>query len=125
MFLKKVLISAISVSIFLSTSVFAKHDENKGYKKEFNEHKKYKKHKAKQKKLPYGLQKKINNGGTLPPGWQKKLKRGEVINQSILDSGIILDNRNYPDIRNTKVYKVQDRIFRVAQDTKEILDILK
>ncbi len=29
----------------------------------------------KQKNLPYGLQKKLNNGGALPPGWQKKTRK--------------------------------------------------
>jgi len=117
MFIKKLLIGLLSLGILFGTSLYAKPDHANNGKKE--------KKMKKQKNLPYGLQKKINNGGTLPQGWQKKLKKGEVVDQSILNNGIILNNRTYPEIKNTKVYKVQDRIFRVIAETKEILDILK
>jgi len=122
---KKLLISVFTAITLLGSSAYAKPDEAKGNKK-YKAHKEYKEHKKdKQKNIPYGLQKKVNNGGTLPPGWQKKIRKGQVVDQDILDSGVILNDKHYPDIRNTKVYKVQERIFRVAQDTKEILDILK
>ena len=115
--IKKIITVSLSASLLLSTLVYAKPDHaNKG-KKEF-------KHK-KQKNLPYGLQKKLNNGGTLPPGWQKKLEKGEIADESILREGVIIRDNRYPYIKNTKVYQVQDRIFRVVNNTKEILDILK
>ena len=109
--LKKFLTTIFLTTTLVVPSLYSKSDDEKKEKK--------------QKNLPYGLQKKVNNGGTLPPGWQKKLKRGEIAEQSILDNGIILKNPIYEDIKNTKIYKVQERIFRVANDTKEILDILK
>lgn len=120
MSLKKIVLILLSVGVLFSTSVYAKPDHsNKGNKK-FKEKKQ-----KKQKNLPYGLQKKLNNGGTLPPGWQKKLEKGEIADQNTLNNGVILNSRTYPEIKNTKVYQVQDRVFRVTQDTKEILDILK
>lgn len=117
MFIRKILIGVLTLGVILGTNLYAKPGHSNDEKKE--------KKSKKQKNLPYGLQKKLNNGGTLPPGWQKKLEKGQIADQNILNNGKVLDNRNYQDIKNTKVYQVQDRIFRVAQDTKEILDILK
>ena len=85
----------------------------------------YKKIKSeKQKDIPPGLQKKVNNGGTLPPGWQKKIEKGEVVNSTILSNGRIVTSK-YPRIKNTEVYEVENRVFRIYKNTKEILDILK
>ena len=78
----------------------------------------------KQKNIPPGLQKKVDNGGTLPPGWQKKIEKGEVVNSTILSNGRIVTSK-YPKIKNTEVYEVENRVFRIYKDTKEILDILK
>ncbi len=78
----------------------------------------------KQKDIPPGLQKKVDNGGTLPPGWQKKIEKGEVVNSTILSNGRIVTSK-YPKIKNTEVYEVENRVFRIYKDTKEILDILK
>ena len=78
----------------------------------------------KQKGIPPGLQKKVDNGRTLPPGWQKKIEKGEVVNSTILSNGRIVTSK-YPRIKNTEVYEVENRVFRIYKDTKEILDILK
>ncbi len=56
---------------------------------------------------------------------KKKLEKGEIADESILREGVIIRDNKYPYIKNTKVYQVQDRIFRVMNDTKEILDIFK
>lgn len=114
---KKIVTVVLSATLLFGSVLYAKPDHaNKGNKEFKNK---------KQKNLPYGLQKKVNNGGTLPPGWQKKLAKGEIADESILREGVILRDNRYPYIKNTKVYQVQDRIFRVVNDTKEILDILK
>ena len=33
------------------------------------------------KELPSGLQKKLERGGTLPPGWQDKLAKGQIVDK--------------------------------------------
>ena len=38
--------------------------------------------------LPKGLQKKVARGGELPPGWQKRLKTGEVLEQAVISHGM-------------------------------------
>jgi len=114
MLTKKILGSFLALGLIFSVQALAKPDKEHKVKKE-----------KKQKQIPYGLQKKMKNGGTLPPGWQKKVQKGEVADSTILDNGRILKSKVYENIENTDVYKVQERVFRVARDTKEILEILK
>lgn len=73
---KKIIISFLTICI-LSSSIYAKQSDDeresqkRGYKHS-NYHKDYSDKKIKsekQKDIPPGLQKKVNNGGTLPPGW--------------------------------------------------------
>ncbi len=117
MLTKKILGSFLALGLIFSAQALAKPDKEYKVKKEKKE--------KKQKQIPYGLQKKMKNGGTLPPGWQKKVQKGEVADSKILDNGRILKSKVYENIENTDVYKVQERVFRVARDTKEILEILK
>ena len=56
--------------------------------------------------------------------WQKKLEKGQIAHYDVLRNGVILTNK-YPKIINTDVYQVENRIFRIYKDTKEILDIIK
>lgn len=81
----------------------------------------------KQKTLPPGLQKKYERTGELPPGWQKKVVKGEV-----LDPGIYAVIKHYPvnpedyhlkDINGTKLLRLEDRIIRIVNDTKVVLDV--
>lgn len=87
-----------------------------------------KKHKDKQKSLPPGLRKKLERGGELPPGWQKKLARGEVV-----DADIWRQSRRLPPdvIRrlgylppDTELRYIEDKVYRVVRNTREIVDIL-
>ena len=77
------------------------------------------------KKYQLVYKKKIENGERLPIGWGKKLEKGQIANEQMLHSGRILNTNLYPNIRNTEVYQVEDKIFRISRDTREILDILK
>lgn len=100
-----------------------KHEKQKNsydYDRDYNDKMKH----DKQKELPSGLEKKLERGGTLPPGWQNKLAKGQIIDQNILGNGSIVTGK-YPRIKNTEVYEVENKIFRIHRDTKEILDILK
>ena len=86
---KRVIISFLTICL-LSSYIYAKQsDDERESKKRDHKHSNYHKDKdysdkkiksEKQKDIPPGLQKKVNNGGTLPPGWQKKIEKGEVVN---------------------------------------------
>ena len=71
--------------------------------------------------LPPGLQKKVEQGKPLPPGWQKKLdlRPGDRLYRDLYDYG---DVRDIGDGRQE--VRVEDRIYTVIKDTREILDIL-
>jgi len=85
------------------------------------------KNQDKHKELPPGLQKKYERTGELPPGWQKKLRQGEV-----LDPRLYHIARQYP-VRpvdyslepqaGTQLLRIEDRIVRIMNDTKVILEV--
>ncbi len=81
----------------------------------------------KPKSLPPGLRKKLERGGELPPGWQAKVARGEVIDQQLyshahnLPDDILERLRRGPD--GTSVRRIDDRIVRVADATRTVLDV--
>ncbi|AXH11190.1 hypothetical protein [Halarcobacter bivalviorum] len=122
---------AISSILFFSTTLLAdkynnyedkyKHDKKEKYEKKYEE----KKH-TKYKQLPPGLEKKVHKDGKLPPGWEKKYQRGEVLDKEDLRKAReIRDYKKYPEIKGTKVYEIQDKIFRVTNATREILEVFK
>ena len=82
---------------------------------------------GKQKSLPPGLRKKLERGGELPSGWQKKVARGEVI-----DRELYLMSRDLPEdllgrlprsLDGTSLRQIDDRIFRVIDATNTVLDV--
>ncbi len=81
----------------------------------------------KPKNLPPGLRKKLERGGELPPGWQAKVARGEVIDLQLyshahsLPDDILRRLRRGPD--GTSVRRIDDRIVRVADATRTVLDV--
>lgn len=85
-------------------------------------------HGKKQKDLPPGLRKKLARGGELPPGWQKKLARGEVVDAQVWQQSRHLP----PDLigrlgmlpPDTEIRYIEDKIYRVVRNTREIVDIL-
>lgn len=82
----------------------------------------------KKKNLPPGLQKKLARGGELPPGWQKKVARGEV-----LDAGLYRQSRSLPEEllnrlstdADTELRLLDDRVVRIMDDSRAILDVLQ
>ena len=82
----------------------------------------------KKKSLPPGLQKKLARGGELPPGWQKKVARGEV-----LDAGLYRQSRSLPEEllnrlstdADTELRLLDDRVVRIMDDSRAILDVLQ
>lgn len=78
--------------------------------------------------LPPGLSKKVAEGGSLPPGWQKKVNKGEVVPADIykyaepLPKDIILQLP--PAAPGTSLMKIDNRIVKVADATKTIIDVI-
>ena len=126
---KKIVLSIVTLSL-LSSSLYAKKDEYEHEKSNKDKHETiddryYKEKHEKEKELPKGLEKKLAKDGTLPPGWEKKLSKGQIIDQSILGNGRILNSKDYPYVKNSQIYQVENRVFRAAEDTKMILEIFK
>lgn len=85
----------------------------------------------KQKKLPPGLEKKLERTGELPPGWEKKLVRGEILDDDLYKIAVKIDDwpdskyKKYPHPKEgTELLRLQNRIIRITKDTREILEIL-
>ncbi|MEH6638563.1 MAG: hypothetical protein V7717_04745 [Porticoccaceae bacterium] len=78
------------------------------------------------KKLPPGLRKKLARGGELPPGWQKKVDRGEVLDDDIYQHALSLPENIIDRVRRiegTTVRQIDDRIVRVQDATRTVLDV--
>lgn len=82
----------------------------------------------KPKSLPPGLEKKVELGGELPPGWQMKIARGEVLDRDFyrtysrtLPEEILRRLPAGPD--GTSMRRINDRILRVDDATRTILDV--
>ncbi len=78
--------------------------------------------------LPPGLQKKVARGGSLPPGWRKKVARGEVLDRDLAPYAVTLPedilSRLPRHVPGTSLRQIDDRIVRVDDTTRAILDVL-
>lgn len=79
--------------------------------------KSYEKYRA----LPPGLQKKYEKGKELPPGWQKKLRKGDVLDETIYSHGEFIEE---DESDGAIVIQVDDRIIRLYENTREIIEII-
>lgn len=70
-------------------------------------------------RLPPGLQKKVERGGELPPGWRKKLREGDTLGVRFYRAGRV----EPVNARYEKVH-VEDKVYTVIKNTREIVDIL-
>ena len=81
---------------------------------------------GKPKKLPPGLRKKLERGDELPPGWQMKVARGEVLDEHLYRQSHHLPRdvlRRMPEIEGTSLRQIDDRVLRVQDATRTILDV--
>ncbi|MEH6458234.1 MAG: hypothetical protein V7749_18035 [Cocleimonas sp.] len=121
--LKTLFVSIFAIA-FLVNPAFAKkpkhaqkHAEKHGHSHNHG-HKHNNKHKK--KRLPPGLQKKVDRGQALPPGWQKKVARGQVLDVRVYRQGrVIIPIDKYGAVS----ILVDDRVIRVIQATRVILDV--
>jgi hypothetical protein len=73
------------------------------------------------KQLPQGLQMKVDRGGSLPPGWQKKLAKGEVLEESVYNHSVLvipLDSKGLLTVR------VEGKLIQLVEATREIIEIV-
>jgi hypothetical protein len=81
----------------------------------------------KDRKLPKGLQKKMAKGGKLPPGWEKKVAKGRPLDREVLENSEPLPPELVKELpkqpEETTIVKVEDKIIRILNATKEVLDV--
>jgi hypothetical protein len=76
--------------------------------------------KGKNKPLPQGLQMKLDRGGSLPPGWQKKLAKGEVLEESVYNHGVVV----IPiDSDGMLTVRIEGKLIKLIEATREIVEI--
>ena len=114
---KKIVLSIVTLSL-LSSSLYAKKDEYEHEKSNKEKH-------EKEKELPKGLENTLATDGTLHDDREMNISTEQIIDQSILGNGRILNSKDYPYMKNSQIYQVENRVFRVAEDTKMILEIFK
>ena len=105
--MKKIMI--IMICLAMAAPVYAKSGKNK------------------HKSLPPGLAKKVARGGELPPGWKKKLAKGEVLDLAVYEKAVPLTRRERKRYSTspagTKLLKIENKIVRVMDATRTILDV--
>jgi len=101
-------------------------DEHKASKRDDDDpYEKYDKreHKPHSKEVPYGLYKRQENTGKpLPPGWQKKLHKGDILDKDVYDHGKVIRPR---DKDGRVVIQVDNKVIRLYEATREIIEILQ
>jgi hypothetical protein len=81
----------------------------------------------KNKGLPPGLAMNQRRGKALPPGWEKKLAPGNRIDDESWESYAPVPNDWFPNLRmepDTRLYHYGDRVVRVQESRREILDVI-
>jgi hypothetical protein len=78
--------------------------------------------------LPPGLAKNLKRGKPLPPGWQKKVMEGYIIEDEMRGFFRPLDEAlfpNYKRVPDTKLYMYGDRMVRVYEPRRQVIDIFQ
>ena len=73
------------------------------------------------KQLPQGLQMKVDRGGALPPGWQRKLVKGEILEEPIYNQWevvIPLDSKGLLTVHG------EGKLDQLVEATREIIEVL-
>lgn len=83
---------------------------------------------ATERGLPPGLARNYLRGKQLPPGWQKKVYRGYVINRELNDYFHSLEYSLFPHLEavpNTRLYLYGNRVVRVYEPLREVIDLIE
>ncbi|MBO1926828.1 hypothetical protein J3998_04505 [Thiomicrorhabdus sp. 6S2-11] len=126
--------SILSLSAFMTLSAqpaYAdrdKHEKNEKHEYKDRDKKSYKQPEqtdyrySERNDLPHGLNKRSEKTGKpLPPGWQKKLHRGEVMDREVYEHGKVMGP---VDIDGRVTISIDGKLVRLYQHTREIIDIL-
>jgi hypothetical protein len=76
--------------------------------------------------LPPGLAKKVKNGKPLPPGWQKKVTEGYIIDDDSFGFFYLLEDSMFPGLKtkpDTRMYLYGDRVVRVYEPKRQVIDV--
>lgn len=115
MFNKKIIVLLSFIGI-LTTSLYAKQqDPDMVSYKDFVEKKD--KHPSKN-----NIQKKANNSMKKVALVVGNLK-GQIADFSFLETGTMINTNKYENIKNTDLYRIKDKVYRISRKTREILDI--
>lgn len=76
----------------------------------------------KDKPLPPGLAKKLENGQPLPPGWQKKLSPGQFLADDYYRRGTVLRK---PDTDGIVTIQIEGTVIELFEHSREIVRILE
>lgn len=76
--------------------------------------------------LPPGLAKNLRRGKPLPPGWQNKVSEGYILDDETYGLFDVLEDSLFPNLKpkpNTKMYLYGDRVVRVYEPKRQVIDI--
>ncbi len=82
----------------------------------------------KERGLPPGLAKNYLRGKPLPPGWQKKVYSGYVIDDELNDYFHPLEYSLFPRLEvvpDTRLYLYGNRVVRVYEPLREVIDLIE
>jgi hypothetical protein len=122
-------IQAVAGAVFLALALPAIAGKDKGGPTFSGEERRkieawFAKHPEERARLPPGLAKK----GKVPPGWQKKLAKGKPVPKDLwemrqeLPKEILVKLPAPPE--GVRVVRILDRVVKVREDTRELLDEL-
>lgn len=80
------------------------------------------------KGLPKGLQKKLDRGGELPPGWKRKIQAGDKLTNEEYEQAERIPDAIRAEIKIPadviEIIRVGDQAATVIRDGREIIDII-
>ena len=77
--------------------------------------------------LPHGLQKKQARGQPLPPGWHKKLHKGDILDDDLYHRAVPVGHTAYEryHVRHGEIaLRLEGKVIRLLKATRKIVEIL-
>jgi hypothetical protein len=86
----------------------------------------FKGYESKPQGLPPGLAKNLRRGKPLPPGWQKKVNEGYILDDETFGLFDALEDSLFPNLKpkpDIRLYLYGDRVVRVYEPKRQVIDI--
>ena len=81
------------------------------------------------KGLPKGLQKKLDRGGELPPGWKRKIQAGDKLTNEEYEQAVRIPDSIRAEIKIpedvVEIIRVGDQAATVIREGREVIDIIR